>query len=509
MRDGAAGQNGDYALSEVIGFVLIIAIIIAAFSLYLTYGVPAQGRENEIVQMNAVNDQFVDYKIGLDSLFTNNKVGTTVSNSFTLGTEGGHTQGTMSVIPIMSPVKSTGILSVDLRTTYPETLDITSQSLILNSLNLSARTSVDLPTTANYTLDHVYANISIPSSFVLNRTGNFGMTVNTTRWVATVNLTPQSTLYQWYKSVNSQTPQVNPCGPLYVTNPNQNGTAIQTVEPQFLDAVCLVPMNEYNYTGTDLTISITKGNIITMTKYPVYKNVVPGNTYSVDLMDSTYGLNSVTAASDFINLKVDQPLSPVTGNGNITYNFIEEPYTITPIPLGAIEYQAQNNYWISQDYYYQMGGVFLSQIQGNNTYKLPPEISFSTDESNPAHKIITVNINAVSITDPYGGSAVGGNSPVQIKTTLDSVYPFPYATGTANTRWIRIGINTTDDQARAMWTNYFSYSALVADLPSSTVIGNTTTESFINISGFGTDTYGINVIASNATYTAAVYGVGG
>ena len=122
MREGAAGQTGDNALSEVVGFVLIIAIIIAAFSLYLTYGVPAQGRENEIILMDTVKDQFVDYKIGLDSLSTNNKVGTTVSNSFTLGTEGGYTQGMMSVIPIMSPVKSSGILSVDLRTTYPETL---------------------------------------------------------------------------------------------------------------------------------------------------------------------------------------------------------------------------------------------------------------------------------------------------------------------------------------------------------------------------------------------------
>ena len=300
MRDGAAGQNGDYALSEVIGFVLIIAIIIAAFSLYLTYGVPAQGRENEIVQMNAVNDQFVDYKIGLDSLFTNNKVGTTVSNSFTLGTEGGYTQGTMSVIPIMSPVKSTGILSVDLRTTYPETLDITSQSLILNPLNLSARTSVGLPAQANYTPDHVYANISIPSSFVLNRTDNFGMTVNTTRWVATVNLTPQSTLYKDYVSIlDSGCPNNcnynNPCGD--VPNANQNGTPINSVQSLNFYPVCLVPINEYNYTGTDLTISITKGNIITMTNYPVYQNVVPGNTYSVDLMDSTYGLNSVTSDS--------------------------------------------------------------------------------------------------------------------------------------------------------------------------------------------------------------------
>ena len=92
-------------LSEVIGFVLIIGLIVVVASLYLTYGVPAQGRENEIGHMNEVKDQFVGYKLSLDSLFNNNKVGTTVSNSFTLGTAGGYSQGTISFIPIMSPVE--------------------------------------------------------------------------------------------------------------------------------------------------------------------------------------------------------------------------------------------------------------------------------------------------------------------------------------------------------------------------------------------------------------------
>ena len=81
----------DVALSEVIGFVLILALITVAFSLYLVYGVPAQGRENEILHMGVVKDQFVEYKIGLDSLFTNNLVGTTMSNTFSLGTGGGYT----------------------------------------------------------------------------------------------------------------------------------------------------------------------------------------------------------------------------------------------------------------------------------------------------------------------------------------------------------------------------------------------------------------------------------
>ena len=119
-------------LSEVIGFVLIIGLIVVVASLYLTYGVPAQGRENEIVHMNEIKDQFVGYKLSLDSLFNNNKVGTTVSNSFTLGTSGGYTQGTTSFIPIMSPVSSSGVIAINDRTKEPEMLLLTSRALILN-----------------------------------------------------------------------------------------------------------------------------------------------------------------------------------------------------------------------------------------------------------------------------------------------------------------------------------------------------------------------------------------
>jgi ABC-type Fe3+ transport system permease subunit len=93
MHGKKSGRCREAGLSEVIGFILIIGLIVVIASLYLTYGVPAQGRENEILHMNLVKDQFVTYKISLDSLFNNDKVGTAVSNSFTLGTSGGYTQG--------------------------------------------------------------------------------------------------------------------------------------------------------------------------------------------------------------------------------------------------------------------------------------------------------------------------------------------------------------------------------------------------------------------------------
>ncbi|MDN7013383.1 hypothetical protein FGW20_10095 [Methanoculleus sp. FWC-SCC3] len=65
----------DDGLSEVVGFVLILALIIVALSLYQVYGVPAAGRENEIAHMNQVKDRFVDYKSALDSLWVNERNG--------------------------------------------------------------------------------------------------------------------------------------------------------------------------------------------------------------------------------------------------------------------------------------------------------------------------------------------------------------------------------------------------------------------------------------------------
>ena len=85
-RNCRTRENG---LSEVVGFVLILGVLVLVFSLYLTYGIPAQGRESEILHMNEVKDQFVSYKLSLDSLLDNNKIGSSASNSFTLGTRRG------------------------------------------------------------------------------------------------------------------------------------------------------------------------------------------------------------------------------------------------------------------------------------------------------------------------------------------------------------------------------------------------------------------------------------
>lgn len=102
----------DDALSEVVGFVLILALIVVALSLYQVYGVPAAGRENEIAHMNAVKDRFVDYKISLDSLWVNERNGVLLSTAFDLGTRGGATAGSAFTLPILTPAGSGGTVSV-------------------------------------------------------------------------------------------------------------------------------------------------------------------------------------------------------------------------------------------------------------------------------------------------------------------------------------------------------------------------------------------------------------
>ena len=90
------------------------------------------------------------------------------------------------------------------------------------------------------------------------------MTVNTTDWIAIVNLTPHAVHYNETRSVIMS--------PLIVS----------------------VTYNEGDrYTSTDLTISVVKGSLLTMQNTVVYQNVSPNAVYSIDLMDDAYGLKSV------------------------------------------------------------------------------------------------------------------------------------------------------------------------------------------------------------------------
>nr|WP_319377686.1 hypothetical protein [uncultured Methanoregula sp.] len=494
MRERAVRGYDDLALSEVIGFILIIALIVVIASLYLTYGVPAQGRETEILHMNDIKDEFVSYKLSLDALFTNDKVGSTVSNSFSPGTEGGYTQGMLSFIPLMSPVPSSGILALN-DPIRDEVLTIESQSLVLDP---TVRDSTDLPSGTSKLIQNtpqdIYVNLSLPAGSVTSST-YYGTDVSGTGWKAIVNLTPR---ISYLPSISGP---VGSC---------PAGTSITGMSG--LNYYCMNPSGTTVYNGTDIRITAIKGGSTTIQDLPVFTNITANNKYTVDLMDPAYGLASAMTFPDTLTLNNNyaKNAGAITGSGNATFGYRETTYKMPPLRLGSIEYRTQNNYWIPQTYYYQMGGVFLAQNDGNITWKQPPEITATNDTVNA--NIAIVNINALTLNN-RSQAMIGGNSPIQIRTTLDRMTQLPIAPvnpGTGNTKWIRIAINTTDNQSRTLWQNYFNYMVRANGIPN-TVSGYKGNESYLFINGSDSTlaSYDLNVIAWNATYTPSVQGVGG
>ncbi|MDD5023867.1 MAG: hypothetical protein PHN79_02055 [Methanoregula sp.] len=122
--------RNDVGLSEVIGFILLLGLVAAAFSMWMVYVVPVNGREAEIIQMDGVKDRFTDYKISLDSLWINNQSYVTVSTSFNLGTGGGNTQASGLFLPMLNPIASSAVIAIqDTR----ESMNITYRSAAVNT----------------------------------------------------------------------------------------------------------------------------------------------------------------------------------------------------------------------------------------------------------------------------------------------------------------------------------------------------------------------------------------
>ncbi|WFN35414.1 hypothetical protein L1S32_04665 [Methanogenium sp. S4BF] len=117
--------QSDEGLSEVIGFILLIGLLVVFLVMYQTYTVPVQGRDNEISHMNDIKDTFAAYKISLDSLWVNEREGTTLSTTLDLGTGGGYSQGGIGDFVLLTPIPSGGSVGINQRS---ETITVTAGS---------------------------------------------------------------------------------------------------------------------------------------------------------------------------------------------------------------------------------------------------------------------------------------------------------------------------------------------------------------------------------------------
>jgi len=472
MKRGAAGSCRERALSEVIGFVLIIGIIMVAFSLYLVYGIPVQGRENEINHMNTINDQFVSYKIAVDSLWTNQQAGLAMSTTFPLGTAGQTAQGSTSIIPILQPVGSSGTLAINQRTTTPEFFTVSSNSYITNTTAVTPIGPYTIPTTRTY--------LTAPSSLLINLS-----TPNAFWNITTTGGTPGSVLINgstWMAAVNV-TPDISDC----LTQ--GTGTNVTYLTSCY---------------GSDITVTVVKNGVTALNRAVVYSNINPNTPYSINLLDPAYGLQSVISypmTMTFSTIGTPALTSPTV---TAQYAYQQQAYNYL-VPLGSLEYSTNNNYWIPQTYYYQMGGVFLSQTDGI-TYKLPPELTFAYNGNGN----ITTTIVALAY-DPTDSGTIGGNSPAQVLTVLKpDAGSLPYAPVSPNTFNASINITTPDPTAALMWATYLNTAAnQTGGIPTTYYsVGNTTTGSYIYLNGVNDGNPHITLTGKTANLSVSVQSLG-
>jgi hypothetical protein len=484
------GTEKESGLSEVIGFILIIAILVIIGSLYVTYVVPAHGREAEIDHMTYIKNQFVDFKMALDSLWVNGQTNTTLSQNIEMGTIGQKTQGDFVFLPLTQPVGSAGMMEVNTR---PEagTISVTINGLLKehdsSGISSSSRISGSTEVTVNpdiyrqmlmyqaqypaMTMNMIRIpvndnNIPIkPNDFTINQSLSYHLmdiypnssgSIDSANWTASINLT--------------RTPA------LYLTDNSQgyNATKFKT------DNWAGYMRANYRY---DLVMSLIKRN--STMSYPVFQNFTLNSSDVkisecwINLQDPAYGLDTLgpvitkdssgSIHTGTLNLTTNFDLSNISINQTTINDAIRSSYASSglssistdPVPMGNFSYTAMNNYWIPQQYCYQLGGVSLIQ-DDSAVSKVLPLITLGVDQSSstPHPTISITRLRIIGVE-----RSVASTTPVQITSRITGIrrgilsnesQKFDIAPLSENAKEVNITIDNLDRGGVNKWTNIFN-----------------------------------------------------
>jgi len=431
-----ASEWQETALSEVIGFILILAIITAAASLYVVYVVPAQGREAEIRHMEYISGEFTGYKIGLDSLWINDREDVTISRTFDLGTLGATTQGTFLNLPLFQPYGSGGTMVVNGR---GDTIGYEVDALVEGFGTGSDSSSLVIKEPR-----HLYVKlISIDD---VDDGGELLLEPSNGDWKVWLNVT---------KMVSSSSSSVT-ITPLPTLTPSQ-GAGISPKDIQDWINLKLVPwtgsVSSTMETENDLTITVIKNGSETLSNWVISRNIDGSKYYTVDILDDAYGLSGEDLVCPF-------SLSKPIENG-VLWVFlpnIPEIVETDPRSMGSLEYISNNYYWIQQNYYYQNGAVFLEQPGDGSVVKTMPSITLDKDD--PSDTLI-VRIIDVVITDPIQSQSLGGTGSVEVTSFVSEITNGQIEPGTElamgipNARNVSITVTANSPQSALAWEGAF------------------------------------------------------
>ncbi len=466
-----ASDRQESALSEVIGFILILGVIALLLSMYIVYVVPAEGRQNEIYHMNEINSEFNGYKTSVDALIVSGQTDRSVYNTFTLSTQGiTSSTGGFITFPLFQPAGSSGAILINQRTD-----NINIQADVLQTVSGPGNQTPNLNVITSEP-DHIYTTFRVLPARPVSGA------------VSSLTLVPgEEGVYI--------TPISNPTWKMWL-----NAT----------------PVIDYSNASTilfttDLTVSVQKNGINTIEGLVVQKNIqnTTGTFYTVDIIDPAYGLNKDLQYPMVLLLQSNNPIH-IQSSFPVQYGY-NNTVIGQPMTMGSVEYQSGNNYFIQQDYYYQMGGIFLKQDDGM-VAKIPPDITISKTPTNTGN-ITNVMINEIII---IGDGIIGGTTPVQVQSLIaDLQHPNNLAQGIPNARWVAVTV-TSDPDSVKMWNETFSRirissSKIPYNVPLSwSTVTSTPTTSTFNITGeFPTgDNYDIQLDIQRVFLQASLQRIG-
>jgi len=408
------GCTKERGLSEVIGFLMIVALLGILFSMYLLYVVPIQGKDAEIAHMKYVTQQFIDLKSDIDSLIINERVNMPIARSFELGTLASSGQGALSIIPIQGFIEAAGTLVVnqqmDFLTVQGNFLELTEP---LPVANLQSRpNNIDSP--AQW-IDNGHLFFNYPGVNSVNNTINgsihrlnytYSIISNTTYTNITKEkygkyvIHPEKTYslekvlgasIEWsnFSSIHEYNPNITS----YVNN-TSNTIDYFAVKPQ-TDIV----FDFYNWTDQ------TQNDILE------YRRTLQENATSEPHFFDLSKINEITTTDpnllefNLMGTTTDSVGAPVWSN-----------IVQSTQPLGSLQYWSQNRYWINQELLYEMGGLFLKQNEGVSIMLIPSLAVTPVTTSDGGN--IKVSLVDVTITDT---NDVSGSKSAQVFSKVDSV----------------------------------------------------------------------------------------
>ncbi|MDX8549808.1 hypothetical protein KHC33_03280 [Methanospirillum sp. J.3.6.1-F.2.7.3] len=400
----------EQALSEVIGFLMIVSLLAILFSMYLLYVVPIQGRDAEISHMKYITQEFIGLKADIDGLIINDKINLPIARSFELGTLSSVGSGSLSVMPMSSYIEASGTLMVNEQNDFLEVV-VNGDMTDLSSLSTTEYFSSNYSKYYSESYLNFYPKLSTISCKDYNKCPPSPINFTIFDRFYNITLKKRPVLENVFVTINLSNITYSP-----------TPTPIPSPTPQYMNATATItfPITREIH---DLILEIwdnrTYPNRILTGERTIIENITLdtsyGTNYTVNILNDLIVNNSSQYYDNFFSnvqeLKQD--------TNNYASAAISNKINYYPPRIGSLQYESANRYWVNQNLLYEMGGLFLNQPsdQGSSVM-LVPSIAITPIKNIDDEYTLKVSINNIRITDTED---ISGSVSAQIFTKIDQI----------------------------------------------------------------------------------------